>query len=259
MKALNYGYVKVLCGTCEGRIGRYVSQDAQSGKAKVYFGYHMDALRFENYRHYKKLAKSSLTNAITKRDLVDRYFALVQTLESIDLNGNRSIKKYSAEHMELITECNIVRGLSRETFSPALLDPWDAQNNVLLLACFKDAIWVNDFALGLEERRFTVALDDHETWSANRMDLFRASLDACRTYIFVLSKHAQSCGWFKEEFLTMQRVANTPAHNVVCVKADDVRTPAYVGMAYDLSDQFSAQYDRNFERLVEGIRQEDGA
>ena len=45
---------------------------------------------------------NSITNNITKQDLVDRYFELSQALKAIDLRAHPKIKKYTAEHTGII-------------------------------------------------------------------------------------------------------------------------------------------------------------
>ena len=53
---------------------------------------------------------------ILKQDLVDRYFELSQALKAIDLRAHPKIKKYTAEHTGIITECNLVRHLLQVFF-----------------------------------------------------------------------------------------------------------------------------------------------
>ena len=253
---LNLGYVKIVSGVSNGRIGRYVSDDLETGKAKIYFGYHNDALKFENYRNCIKIAKTSITNDISKRDLIDRYFNIVQLLDSVDLNSNRSIKKYSAGHTDIITECNIIRALLRERFSPMLLNSSNAQKNTLLLSSFKDSIWINDFAVELEERGFNVALDDHETWAVDKRNFLKDSLGICYTFIFVASKNSIRSAWLKDELCNLRSYANTGSHKIICVRIDDVRIPSYIGQTYDFSSQqFSDKYNHIFSELAEFLHE----
>lgn len=251
MNDLQFGYVKILSGVSSGRIGRYVSDERDSGKAKINFGYQTDALSFQSYRNCKILSKASITNDISKLDLIERHFAIVRELESVDLKSNRKIRKHSAEHTEIITECNIIRGLLRERFSPALLQKRNARENVLMFCSFFDVVWLNDFALSWEEKGFHVAWDDHETWFADRAGCLKDILDNCSTFIFVVSKHSSKEPWLKEEYHYLKSIINAGTHRIFCVKADDAPAPAYIDGAVDLHSQFSDEYYRQIAMLIE--------
>ena len=103
-----FGYVKIVSGQAARRIGRFIGWDEKGVKAKVAFGYDTDILPYTNYHFF---SVNSITNNITKQDLVDRYFELSQALKAIDLRAHPKIKKYTAEHTSIITECNLVRHL----------------------------------------------------------------------------------------------------------------------------------------------------
>lgn len=251
MEDLHFGYVKILSGVSGGRIGRYTSDERDSEKAKVYFGYHMDTLTFQNFRNCKKVARCNITNDISKRDLVDRYYAIAHDLESIDLNNHKKIKKHSAEHTDIITECNLIRGLLRERFSPAAVDSANAGKNVLLLFSFMDALWVNDFSMGLEEKGYNVIWDDHESWQADRGAFLKNSLDICYHFILVASIHSIKDSWLKEEHSYLKSNCNSGSHQIICVKADDAHVPASMEEVYDLQDQFSEDYNRNLDSMTE--------
>ena len=61
-------------------------------------------------------ASIALLTILQKQDLVDRYFELSQALKAIDLRAHPKIKKYTAEHTGIITECNLVRHLLQVFF-----------------------------------------------------------------------------------------------------------------------------------------------
>ncbi len=253
MERLSFGYVKILSGVAAGRIGRYVMDERESGKAKIYFGYHNDSLRFPNYRSCKVISKTNLTNNISKQDLIDRYYSVVQELNSVDANSNRKVKKYSAQHTDLITECNIIRGLLRERFSIALLNGEQADKNTILLFSFMDALWVNDFSLGLVEKGYDVAWNDHEESMADCKWIFKDYLVRCGTFIFIATGNSIRQSWFMDDFRYFKGLAGSGPHRIICVKADESRVPESIGTAFDLRNQFSDIYYKNFEALIDSM------
>ena len=80
-----FGYVKIVSGQAARRIGRFIGWDEKGVKAKVAFGYDTDILPYTNYHFF---SVNSITNNITKQDLVDRYFELSQDLKAIDLRAH---------------------------------------------------------------------------------------------------------------------------------------------------------------------------
>lgn len=252
MEELHLGYVKVLSGVSAGRIGRYTCDDADTGKAKMYFGYQSDHLRFQNYKNCKKVAVSNLTNHITKENLVDRYFFVLQDLNGIDLNSHRKIKKYSAEHTDLITECNLIRALLREAFGLQHLNPMDRDQNVLLHFSFLDALWAQDVSLSLEEAGLHVAWNDHELWDPEE-NLCDRGTGVCRAHIFALSRHTIRESWLNQGVFARKQGLADDEIRLLHVKADAMQVPPFVKEYFDLQNPMSDEYYRALQLLTSCI------
>lgn len=250
---LNYGYVKIVSGTAAGRIGRYTCDDRETDRAKVYFGYQSDVLSFPNYRNYIKLSHQSLTNDITKKDLIDRYYNLLHELDAIDLNTNPDIKKHSAEHTNLITECNLVRGLLRARFRPAGQVGERIGNGVMLLFSPLDIVWANDFSLGLSEKGFQVMWDDHEDWTGDKEDTLYEWAKRYPVFILVASKNSARRPWLKMEYRCLCSAVRETSGKVFAAAIDDAGKKLRFENVFDLSGQFSDAYYQAFDALIEAI------
>jgi hypothetical protein len=151
----------------------------------------------------------------------------------------------------MITECNIVRGLLRESFSPTMLNQTNAGKNVLLLFSFMDALWINDFSLNMTDKGYAVLWDDHESWVNDRKSFLENIVETCGTIMFIITKQSIKQSWLKDEYKYLQSISHTGTHKIVSIQADDVRIPADLGNAFDLRDQFSNEYYRTIEKLTE--------
>lgn len=252
LEELHLGYVKILSGVSAGRIGRYTCNDADTGKAKVYFGYQSDYLRFQNYRNCKKVAMSNLTNHIIKENLIDRYYFVSQELNSIDLNSHKKIKKYTSAHTDLITECNLIHALLREAFSLQHLSSLHREQNVLLHFSFLDMLWAQDVSLNLEEAGFHIAWNDHEVWypEENQSNRF---VEICGAHILVSSKNTVHETWLHEDALKLVQTISADGVKIFYVKSDAAPVPSNLKDYYDLQNPMSDEYYRSLQRLTTAL------
>ena len=190
-----FGYVKIVSGQAARRIGRFIGWDEKGVKAKVAFGYDTDILPYTNYHFF---SVNSITNNITKQDLVDRYFELSQALKAIDLRAHPKIKKYTAEHTSIITECNLVRHLLQVFFDLKNLTLKNKEKNITLLTNTSNIMWINEFALELEIRGFQVGILNHEIIKDNFNDELKYALEVCDHYIFIEEYNHQELKYIKE-------------------------------------------------------------
>ena len=246
-KSLEFGYVRILTGIAKGRIGRYLDVDNNTGKAKVSFGYEND---FLTYTTSNLFASASISNDITKQDLIDRYYIIVNELNRIDLRGHARIKKYSAGHTSLITECNIVRGLLNEYLGFQHLNKMQFANNIALFMPFQDVLWCNDFILDLEIKKFSVAALNHEVLLDNHETYLDEAMQLCGNLIFVLSLEACKSNWLTSDYKYIKNRMDTGKQKIHFVKITDTPIPSYAKDFYNLGKQYTQQYDIEFNRLT---------
>lgn len=244
---LEFGYVRILSGIAKGRIGRYLANDNKTGKAKVSFGYENDFLTFTSSSLF---ASASISNDITIQDLVDRYYIIVNELNRIDLRGHAKIKKYSAGHTSLITECNIVRGLLNEYSGLKYLNKMQFANNIVLLTSFQDILWCNDFVLDLEVKKFFTASVNHEIIFDNHEKYLDEAMQICSNFIFVLSHHSCKSDWLTSDYKYMKNRIDSSKQKIHFVRINETPAPSYVKDFYELGKQYTEQYDTNFNRLT---------
>lgn len=245
---LQYGYIKILTGINKGRIGRYVRND--NHKAVVSFNYQIDIIPYSNY---KKFSYSNLTNPFTKQDLIDRYYNILIDLQAIDIRGHRTIKKYSADHIDIITECDLIRCLLYELYSIDNLDILKKDRNVIIFSSFKDILWCNDFVLDLENRKLNVGIINHELWQKNSESLLDNCINKCNNFMFVLSENSKDEYWFYEEYQYLKSVIDEDISCLLCIRIDDSSVPEYVDDYYDLREVFSEEYNENFSNIINEI------
>lgn len=245
---LEYGYVKIVSGNDKGRIARYIKDDDTGKKAIISFGYQIDELP---YSTYKKVSHISLTNSFYKEDLLERYYDIIDDLKAIDIRGHKKIKKYSQEHNDLITECDLVRNLLREYFHISNLNNEEKQKNIIIFSSFKDTLWCNDFVLDLLNKKFNVGIINHELW--NNDNLVEKALEKSNNFIFILSKNSKDENWFKTEYEHLKRIINKKVVNLICVKSDTSSLPSYIEDYYDLKEVFNDTYNETFSKMITEI------
>lgn len=173
-------------------------------------------------------------------------------LNSIDLNSHKKIKKHSAEHTDLITECNLVHALLREAFGLQHLSAVHRDQNVLLHFSFIDMLWAQDTSLCLEEAGLHVAWNDHEIWYPEE-SISDRSAEVCRAQIFVLSKHSIRESWMKRGVLALEQNLSDDEIKLLYVRADAVQVPAHVKECFNLQNPMSDEYYRALQLLTSCI------
>lgn len=239
---MNYGFVKVMSKNTLRRIGRYIEDDETGKKAKVCFGYECDTITQTNYKYY---AHSSLSNNITKQDLVDRYFDITKALEQIEMRAHQKIKKYSAEHTSLITECNMIRSLMLHYFSLSLQSVDTYEENIMLFGSFKDQLWINDFMIDLELSRYHISLYNHEM-PVYFDQMLKETTEKCMHVIFILSKEAMRSSSLLEEYHYLKE----RDHRIYLVSLDKRDYSQFDLPVYYLGALFSDPYKKGMEQLL---------
>lgn len=244
-RSLEFGYVRILSGLAKGRIGRHMGIDKSTGKAKVSFGYENDFLTYTNGHLF---APASISNDINKQDLIDRYYIIVNELNKVDIRGHAKIKKYSAGHTSLITECNIVRGLLNEYISLKYLSKMKFVNNIIILMSFQDILWCNDFVLDLEMKKFFVAAIHHEVFYYEH-DLDMA-LQLCSNFIFILSNYSTDSNWLASDYQYIKSRIDSSKQRIHFVRMDETPAPSYAKNFFGLGKQYTQEYDNELGRLA---------
>lgn len=177
-----FGFVKIKSGQTSGRIGRFVGWDEHGIKAKVAFGYDNDILPYTNYRFY---SINSITNDISKQDLVERYFEIYQDLKAIDLRAHQRIRKYTADHTSVITECGMIRHLLQRFFDFKNLTLKNKEKNIIIICKIPDILWVNEVALELEMAGFHVGIINDEITKEDLTADLQDAIEYSDHYLFV--------------------------------------------------------------------------
>lgn len=237
-----FGYVKIVSGQAARRIGRFIGWDEKGVKAKVAFGYDTDILPYTNYHFF---SVNSITNNITKQDLVDRYFELSQALKAIDLRAHPKIKKYTAEHTSIITECNLVRHLLQVFFDLKNLTLKNKEKNITLLTNTSNIMWINEFALELEIRGFQVGILNHKIIKDNFNDELKYALEVCDHYIFIEEYNHQELKYIKENLSSVYQSLTV----VVETAVDEDYENGYLYFDEPFTDRFEQSLQRLVERL----------
>jgi hypothetical protein len=245
-----FGFVRIMSGASKDRIGRYVAINKETGKAVIVFGYENDYILYPTGAQF---SISSLSNEITKADLIYRYYNIAGDLKSIDMRGNRKVRKYSAEHASLISECNLIRGLMSMRFDAeyARIDQQDT--NMLLLIDFRDTMLCNELLLDLEERNQHVYVISHEDRRNDISALLKVVAPRFASFIFVVSKNANASDWLKEEFYDLTGRIDTERQHICCAAIDDTDMPAFLTTQHRLFFSQPDLYRTEFSRMLETL------
>lgn len=244
----SFGFIKIVTGKSEGRIGRFIGFDDDGRKAKIAFGYETDILPYSNYRYY---SINSFTDHVSKQDLIDRYFEIAHELRSIDVRGHSEIKKYSAEHTSLISECNLIRGLLREFFSVHTLKVGTKESNIVLFCSFRDTIWTNELALDLEMKGFSVAICSHELNKETPEGTLDFILKTADHYLFIDHEEMMdTVTHFEQTYLeeNKETVYQTLSSIVKNKKDDDPQHGVYY-----FGEPFSPDYEQSLDKLTQRL------
>lgn len=241
---LEYGYVKILTTPNKGRIGRYIRNDSETGKAVVSFGYQIDIIPNIDFI---KLSKTSLTNNINKKDLIDRYNNIIVELKKIDLRAHRTINKNGPKHIEIINECNLIRNLLKELYSPNLTID-NQKKNILLLSSFKDIEYAYDFSLDLESCNYNIFLYDHELKKEIDYSLYK-------NILLIVSDNSLNDGWILKDYQNIKEKIDNELTNIISIHIDNSKVPNYLNNNYDLKELFSEEYEENFYKLTRNIEE----
>ncbi|MFV0396377.1 MAG: hypothetical protein ACK5LC_18665 [Coprobacillaceae bacterium] len=235
-----YGFVRIITGSTEGRIGRFIGWNEENTKVKVAFGYETDILPYVNYQYY---SINSISNDISKQNVIDRYFEITQALKAIDVRGHAKIKKYSASHTSLITEYNIVRGLLQRVFQVSELDIHKNERNVVIIASTLDIVLINELALDLELKDFHVAIINQQLY-----------LDTCKNeleYALSLANHyilMDNCIEENSINILLDNTLNTS--QTVSTVVDTKEKENIKNNIYFMGNPFSDSYERSLTSMV---------
>lgn len=188
---MEYGFVKIISGKYKGRIARY-TRDSDN-KAVISFSYLIDIVP---YSFFDKVSFSSISNNITKIDLLDRFYNLSSLLIDIDHTANKEIRKYSLEHQNLILELSLVRHLISKYFDIKNLDENNYKNNVTLVTSSRDFIYVSDLLLELElNKNDTYLLDIDDKIEFNIINKY---LHLSKSILFIITENTINDNRFKD-------------------------------------------------------------
>lgn len=188
---MEYGFVKIISGKYKGRIARY-TRDSDN-KAVISFSYLIDIVP---YSFFDKVSFSSISNNITKIDLLDRFYNLSSLLIDIDHTANKEIRKYSLEHQNLILELSLVRHLISKYFDIKNLDENNYKNNATLVTSSRDFIYVSDLLLELElNKKDTYLLDIDDKIEFNIINKY---LHLSKSILFIITENTINDNRFKD-------------------------------------------------------------
>ena len=188
---MEYGFVKIISGKYKGRIARY-TRDSDN-KAVISFSYLIDIVP---YSFFDKVSFSSISNNITKIDLLDRFYNLSSLLIDIDHTANKEIRKYSLEHQNLILELSLVRHLISKYFDIKNLDENNYKNNATLVTSSRDFIYVSDLLLELElNKNDTYLLDIDDKIEFNIINKY---LHLSKSILFIITENTINDNRFKD-------------------------------------------------------------
>lgn len=237
-----FGFVKIISGKATGRIGRFVGWDENGVRAKIAFGYDNDILPYTNYHFY---SVNSITNNITKQALIDRYFEIVQDLKAIDLRAHPQIKKYTADHTSVITECGIIRDLLQRFFNFKNLTLKDKEKNIVLVTLSNNILWINELALELETRGYHIGIINHEVIKDNLDDDLKYALEFCDHYIFIEE-------YLKYEYMYIKENLNSIYQSLSVVVLDQFNEDLDNNYLY-FGEPFTHSFEQALKRLIERL------
>ena len=241
-----FGYVKIISGQTTGRIGRFVGFDEKGIRAKVAFGYDNDILPYTNYHFY---SINSISNNITKQDLVDRYYQITQDLKAIDLRSHPRIRKYTADHTSVITECGMVRHLLQRVFALKNLILKDKEKNVVLITAMNQIVWLNELALDLQMRGFNVGIIDHELIKDNLDDDLNYALDFCDHFVFIEDYDKYEFNYLQEHLSSIYQSISVIVHDLLDEDNDN-------GYLY-FGEPFTESFEQAIKKLIDRLENPD--
>lgn len=237
-----FGFVKIKSGQTSGRIGRFVGWDEHGIKAKVAFGYDNDILPYTNYRFY---SINSITNDIGKQDLIERYFEIYQDLKAIDLRAHPRIKKYTADHTSIITECGMIRQLLHRFFNFKNLTLKNKEKNIIIVCKLLDILWVNEIALELEMAGFHVGIIDGEVFKDDLIGDLQEAIEFSDHYLFVED-------YYKSQYQYIKNNLTSIYQSVTIAVIDEEDQDFENGYLY-FGKVFSNSFEQSLRLLIERL------
>lgn len=230
---MKFGFVKFTSGKYKGRIGRYTRNS--DNKAVISFSYLIDIVP---YSFFDKVSLSSISNNITKVDLLDRYYNLSSLLIEIDHTANKEIRKYSLEHQNLILELSLVRHLISKYFDIKNLDENNYKNNTVIITSSRDFIYTSDLLLELElNGNNTHILDIDDIIDYNIINKY---LHFSKSILFIITENTINDNRFKDllNYINSNSITSNIYYISNIITDEKHNNILYIDDIYDSSNEY---------------------
>ncbi len=230
---MEFGFVKIIAGKYKGRIARYTRNS--DNKAVISFSYLIDVVP---YSFFDKVSFNSISNNITRVDLLDRYYNLSSLLIEIDHTANKEIRKYSLEHQNLILELSLVRHLISKYFDIKNLEENNYKNNAAIITSSRDFVYTSDLLLELElngSNTHILDIDDNIDYN-----IINKYLHFSKSILFIITENTINDNKFKEllNYLNSSITTNNIYYISNIITEEKHNNILYIDDIYDSSNGY---------------------